>query len=203
MEDMRKLRLAFSKRTYVHLLKKRVLHRMYKQYVANNTVIQEDIEISFLKRGCTAKDKTIKTKFNHLMLFYPEFAVIFFWRIGISKPKWLKLFAKDFNFKIFKSTRIKGGLFCFHPYGSVINAKSIGHNFEFRNGLTIGNKANDNAKLPVIGNDVVVGAQVVIIGDIEIGDNVIIGAGSVVVKSFPSNCVIAGNPAKIIKTLEN
>ena len=44
-------------------------------------------------------------------------------------------------------------------------------------------------------------ANVVIIGDIEIGDNVTIGAGSVVVKSVPSNCVIAGNPARIIKML--
>ncbi|REG87727.1 serine O-acetyltransferase [Winogradskyella sediminis] len=198
---MHKLRLIFSKRFFFILYKKIQLRHMYNKYVEHNRLIHEDIETSFLKRGCTAKDTSIKTKFNHLMLYYPEFAVIFFWRIGVSKTKWLKMFSKDYNFKIFKSTNIKGGLFCFHPYASVINAKSIGRNFEFRNGLTIGNKSNDNSYLPVIGNNVTVGAQVVIIGDIEIGDNVVIGAGSVVVKSFPSNCVIAGNPAKIIKTL--
>lgn len=38
-----------------------------------------------------------------------------------------------------------------------------------------------------------------IIGNVNIGDNVIVGAGSVVVKDVPSNCVVAGNPAKIIK----
>ena len=40
-----------------------------------------------------------------------------------------------------------------------------------------------------------------IIGPVHIGDNVIIGAGSVVVKDVPSNCVVAGNPAKVIRTL--
>jgi serine O-acetyltransferase len=89
----------------------------------------------------------------------------------------------------------------FHPFATVINAKKIGKNFTFRNGLTIGNKNNDNTLLPSIGNNVEVGANVVIIGDIEIGDNVIIGAGAVVVKSVPSNVVVAGNPARIIKTL--
>jgi acetyltransferase-like isoleucine patch superfamily enzyme len=36
-------------------------------------------------------------------------------------------------------------------------------------------------------------------GDITIGDNVIVGAGSIVVKDVPNNCVVAGNPAKIIR----
>ena len=92
---------------------------------------------------------------------------------------------------------------CSHPFATVINAKSIGKNFQFRNSLTIGNKYNDNSKIPVIGNNVTVGANVVIIGDITIGDNVIIGAGCVVVKDVPSNVVVAGNPAKIIRSLND
>ena len=39
-----------------------------------------------------------------------------------------------------------------------------------------------------------------VIGNIRIGDNVIIGAGSLVIKDVPSNCVVGGNPAKIIST---
>jgi acetyltransferase-like isoleucine patch superfamily enzyme len=40
---------------------------------------------------------------------------------------------------------------------------------------------------------------VCIIGDVTIGDNVIIGAGSVVVKDIPSNCIAVGNPARVVE----
>ncbi|WP_396148806.1 serine acetyltransferase [Flavobacterium sp.] len=145
--------------------------------------------------------KNIKEKFSHLLLHYPEFSVVFLWRIQSKSWFYDYLFSKNYNCKFFRSSEIEPGMIAYHPYATVINAKKIGKNFTFRNGLTIGNKNNDNTLLPTIGNNVEVGANVVIIGDIEIGDNVTIGAGSVVVKSVPSNCVIAGNPARIIKML--
>ena len=46
------------------------------------------------------------------------------------------------------------------------------------------------------------GAGVIIIGNVSIGDNVTIGAGSVVVKDIPSNCIAVGNPARVIKYIE-
>lgn len=125
--------------------------------------------------------------------------IFFFWRINKLGYRWRYLFMNDLPCKLFRSTEIAGGLMCYHPFATVINAKSIGCNFQFRNGLTVGNKGNDNSQLPIIGNDVSVGANVVIIGAITIGDNVTIGAGSVVVKNVPSNCIIAGNPAHIIR----
>lgn len=56
-----------------------------------------------------------------------------------------------------------------------------------------------NGKIPIIGNNVIIGANCVIIGDVSIGDGAIIGAGSVVTKSVPQNAIVVGNPAKIIK----
>lgn len=54
-----------------------------------------------------------------------------------------------------------------------------------------------------IGDNVHIGNNVTILPNITIGDNVIIGAGAVVTKSFPSNVVIAGVPAKVIKTVHD
>lgn len=54
-----------------------------------------------------------------------------------------------------------------------------------------------------IGNNVWIGGDVTILPGVSIGDNVVIGAGAVVTKSFPSNIVIGGNPAKIIKEIHN
>ncbi len=45
------------------------------------------------------------------------------------------------------------------------------------------------------------GANVVIIGGVNVGENSIIGAGSVVVKDIPSNSVVVGNPARVIRKL--
>jgi serine acetyltransferase len=184
-----------------HIFKRLLLYRLYNRYVANNELVQADIKQTLKVRGSVQQSKRLELQFNHLMLYYSDFAYIFFWRINKSRYRWRYLFVKDIPCKIFRSTKIAGGLVCYHPFATVINAKTIGENFQFRNGLTIGNKGNDNSLLPIIGNNVTIGSNVVIIGDITIGDNIIIGAGSVVVKDVPSNVVVAGNPVKIIRQL--
>ena len=56
------------------------------------------------------------------------------------------------------------------------------------------------AKSVVIGNDVFIGAQSIILKGVTIGDRAIIGAGSVVTKDVPEDCVAAGSPAIIVRT---
>lgn len=51
-----------------------------------------------------------------------------------------------------------------------------------------------------IGKHCVIGGRAIILPGVELGDHVFVAAGSVVTKSFPSHCMIAGNPAKIIRT---
>lgn len=61
--------------------------------------------------------------------------------------------------------------------------------------------SNPSIENPVtIGNNVWIGTRVIIMPGVSINDNSIIGAGAVVTKSFPANSVIAGVPAKLIKT---
>jgi serine O-acetyltransferase len=77
----------------------------------------------------------------------------------------------------------------------------MGRNCKVYQQVTIG--FNHDLKAPVIGDNVEVCCGAKVIGGITIGDNVLIGANSVVVKDVPSNCVVAGVPARIIKRLDH
>jgi serine O-acetyltransferase len=91
-----------------------------------------------------------------------------------------------------------------HFGGITFFPRECGRNVYLRQGVTVGNSSRDGSKRhPKIGNNVTFGANAIVIGDIEIGDNVIIAAGAVVTKSVPNNCVVAGVPAKIIKYLDS
>ena len=90
-----------------------------------------------------------------------------------------------------------------HPYATVINAKKIGDNFVCRQCTTIGNKQDGrNDLVPQIGNNVVLGANVTIIGNISIGNNCTIGAGAVIVSNIPDNSVVVGNPGRVIRIIK-
>lgn len=62
-------------------------------------------------------------------------------------------------------------------------------------------KVVEFAKPIVVGNDVWIGGNVCVMPGVTIGDNAVIGAGSVVTKSIPSNVVAVGNPCKAIKNI--
>lgn len=63
-------------------------------------------------------------------------------------------------------------------------------------------KEKIKAKEIVIGKNCFIGCNVLILKGANIGEGSVVGAGSIVTGEFPSNCVIAGNPAKVIKELQ-
>lgn len=91
------------------------------------------------------------------------------------------------------------GLSIAHAGTIVVNSNArIGQNCRIHVCVNIGADIRDGAKAPKIGNDCYIGPGAKIYGDIELGDNVGIGANAVVNKSFSGNVTIAGMPAKVI-----
>jgi serine acetyltransferase len=115
------------------------------------------------------------------------------------------------NIKVYLSNHLNIGIWKLfkqkttlpHPVGIVIGYKvEIGKGCKIYHNVTIGTKdTNDfkNGTYPKIGHNVIIYPNCIILGDISIGDNSIIGAGSIVKESVPANSVAAGNPSKIIK----
>lgn len=63
---------------------------------------------------------------------------------------------------------------------------------------------HEDGKPIVIGNNVRIGMNCVLLPSVVLGDNTIVGAGSIVTKPFSmGSCVLAGNPARIIRVLNN
>lgn len=108
-----------------------------------------------------------------------------------------------FKLKIDIKPNNLGPGFRLYHLGSLVRVKQnciIGKNCTMLPGVVIGNKnlENDNTWV-IIGDNCYLGLGVKIFGQVTIGNNVTIGANSVVTKDIPDNCVVSGIPAKIIK----
>lgn len=106
------------------------------------------------------------------------------------------------NVEIPYKTKIGPGLRLFHGAALVINDNAtIGANVTLRHCTTIGEK-KEGGICPNIGDGVDIGSNSVVLGDILVGDESVIGAGSTVIHSFESGSILAGNPARIIRTID-
>lgn len=87
-----------------------------------------------------------------------------------------------------------------HCFDVIIDAERIGNNVKVMQQVTIGRCVAGNRQgVPIIGDNIYIGAGAKIVGKVNIGNNVIIGANAVVTKDVPSNAVVGGVPAKIIR----
>jgi serine acetyltransferase len=102
--------------------------------------------------------------------FDPFYLTLFYYRIGPSKASICRLIKRTYvNFTIVCWGRELIGVNLFHPFGTIINASQIGNNLSIRNNTTIGNKHNSQSNCPTIGENVDIGANVIIIGNKKLG----------------------------------
>ena len=129
--------------------------------------------------------------------FYIGIPYLVFYKFLVE---WVFCIEIPWNIKVGKN------LILYHGQSLVISrGVEIGENCILRHCTTIGNKqlrdGNFSAS-PKIGNNVDIGSNVCIIGDITIADNVKVGCGSVVIRSVSGNCIVVGNPAEEKKIKE-
>jgi serine O-acetyltransferase len=103
--------------------------------------------------------------------------------------------------EIHPGAKIGKGFFIDHGMGVVIGETTIiGNNVTLYQGVTLGGTGKEKGKRhPTIDDDVVIGAEAVLLGPIYVGRGARIGAGSVVLKSVSPNCTVVGVPARVIR----
>lgn len=167
-------------------------------YMLDEKNIEDDLK---------AFDRTFQKSVNHPWINIvhhleklPEFRNLFYFRYPFAHfLRFLYPGVSNLDF-FMKSSEIEGGVMIWHGFSTVVNARHIGKDFQLWQNVIIGKKST----LPIddkpwIGDNVKICGGAIVIGKIMIGNNVIIGAGAVVTKDIPDDCVVVGNPARIIK----
>ena len=142
------------------------------------------------------------------VLFTPGFQYVYFFRHVqnasniLSKGWWsvlLKLCSFKFGFQIPALTQIGRGFRIVHFGNVVINpAAVIGNNFNIAEGTLIGNSQGKHSGAPVIGDNVCMQANSMVVGGVKIGNDVLIAPGAFVNFDVPDNSIVIGNPGQII-----
>ena len=144
-------------------------------------------------------------------LYRPEFQFLFYLRFTsyfYKKGKKIRFFffrlflrhySIKYGFEIPYECEIQPGLRLVHRGGVIINPLTkIGRNVTLLRGCTIGSSRRGKKKgAPIIGDNVWIGANAAIIGNITIGDDVMIAPNAYINIDIPSHCICVGNPAII------
>lgn len=146
-----------------------------------------------------------------IVLLYPGFHAILLHRfahelyaIGVPiLPRFISQLSRFITgIEIHPGARIGRRFFIDHGTGVVIGETTvIGDDVLIYQGVTLGGTGKEKGKRhPTIGNNVVIGSGAKILGNIEIGNYVKVGAGSVVIKAVPDHSTVVGIPGRVVRT---
>lgn len=137
-------------------------------------------------------------------LFSHQLRYMYWWRkTGGRKNLLLRLilrkYTRKYGLEISPRAKIGRGLYLGHPYNiTVASGVTLGDNVNLHKGCTIGAENRGRRKgVPTIGSRVAVGINATVIGNITVGDDVMIAPGSFVNFDVPSHSVVVGNPGVI------
>lgn len=169
----------------------------------------------FLKNDLYRFSSSVGYKSLLSSIFKSEgFRFIFLWRIsrsfdvinpfGFLSRLFLKHYTYKYGIQIPRTVKIGAGFLIPHHGGIVLNSKSIiGANCTLMHNVTLGNtKRGSRQGAPTIGDSVYIGPGAVIVGKIQIGNNVLIAPNSYINIDIPSDSIVLGNPC-IIKPDKN
>ena len=164
--------------------------------------IREDIASVF------DRDPAAKSVLEILLCYSGLHALWFYrlnhwlWNHGMRLlSRWLSQVARLLSgIEIHPAAQIGRRLFIDHGMGVVIGETSmIGDDVTLYQGVTLGGTGKEKGKRhPTIGNGVVIGAGARVLGNIRVGDNCRVGAGSVVLRDVPDNSTIVGVPGHVV-----
>jgi serine O-acetyltransferase len=146
-----------------------------------------------------------------IILCYPGFHAILFHRLAhklhtAGLPLVPRVISQISRFltgvEIHPGAKIGRRFFIDHGAGVVIGETAeIGDDCLLYQGVTLGGTGNEKGKRhPTLGDRVVVGTGAKVLGSIRVGDDVKIGAGSVVVHPVPAGTTVVGIPGKVVRT---
>lgn len=127
----------------------------------------------------------------------PGFIKKFLLFFGVIFQKWIEILT---GISLPYSATIGKAFYIGHFGQIIVNANAvIGENCNISQGVTIGvNGQGERRGVPVIGNNIYMGANATIVGPVKVGDNAVVGANSLVHKDVPSGVTVAGVPAEVV-----
>ena len=171
-----------------------LLHFLVRFFGRNRVSCEEDQKFTRPRRANPFSNRVLQ--FAYYIVWLPEYRSVFYKRAG-RVGRLMNLYLPGQKMLYIRTTQLGGGICINHGHSTEVNAKSIGENCHIFQNVTIG--TNGSAVGPVIGNNCFFGAGCVVIGEIQIGNNVRIGANAVVTKNVPDNCTVVCRGMTIVK----